>query len=41
VFADAHLDVTDPDPADVAGYATYLDRYRAGLAAERAAAEAL
>jgi len=41
VFADVHLDVTDPDPADVAGYATYLDRYRAGLAAERAAAEAL
>jgi sugar (pentulose or hexulose) kinase len=41
VFGDAHLDVTDPDPADVAGYATYLDRYRAGLAAERAAADAI
>ena len=31
----------DPDPADVAGFATYLDRYRAGLAVERAAVEAL
>ncbi|GIG25672.1 xylulokinase [Cellulomonas denverensis] len=41
VFGAARLDVTDPDPVDVAGYATYLDRYRAGLAAERAAADAL
>ena len=29
--------VVDPDPADVAGFAAYLDRYRAGLAVERAA----
>ncbi|WES63827.1 FGGY-family carbohydrate kinase [Microbacter sp. GSS18] len=41
VFAEAAIEVRDPDPADVAGFATYLDRYRAGLAAERAAVEAL
>ena len=32
---------TEPDAADVAGYATYLDTYRRGLAIERAAVEAL
>ncbi len=39
----ASLDVTTvrPDPADVAGYAAYLERYRAGLAIQRAAAEAI
>ena len=31
----------EPDAADVAGYATYLDTYRRGLAIERAAVEAL
>jgi sugar (pentulose or hexulose) kinase len=31
----------DPDPADVAGFAAYLARYRAGLAVERAAVDAL
>ena len=41
VFADAAIDTVDPDPADVAGFAAYLDRYRAGLAAEAAAVEAL
>ncbi|MFT4280438.1 xylulokinase [Microbacterium sp.] len=41
VFAATALTVADPDPADVAGYAAYLDRYAAGLAAERAAVEAL
>lgn len=41
VFADAELDVVEPDPADVSGYAGYLQRYEAGLAAERAAAAAL
>ncbi|WP_084038871.1 xylulokinase [Demequina sp. NBRC 110053] len=41
VFADAAVSIVDPDPADVAGYATYLDRYRAGLEIERAAASAL
>ena len=41
VFAGADVTVVEPDPADVAGYAAYLDRYRAGLAAELAAVEAL
>jgi len=41
VFAGASLQVADPDPADVAGYAAFLDRYAAGLAAERAAVDAL
>lgn len=40
-FADAEFATADPDPAEVAGYAAYLDRYRAGLAAERAAVTAL
>src|SRR5690606_25445605 len=41
VFADADIRITQPDPADVAGYATYLDRYRAGLADRVAAVAAL
>ena len=41
VFAGAESSTLDPDPADVAGFATYLDRYRAGLAVERAAVTAL
>ncbi|WP_448712545.1 xylulokinase [Microbacterium profundi] len=41
VFADADIRVVDPDQADVAGYATYLDRYRSGLAVEAAAVAAL
>ena len=41
VFADAEFATVEPDPAEVAGYASYLDRYRAGLAAERAAVTAL
>ncbi len=41
VFATASLSVADPDPADVAGFAAYLDRYRAGLAIEAAATTAL
>ena len=41
VFADAAASVHDPDPADVAGFARYLDRYRAGLAVEAAAVTAL
>ncbi|WP_395244295.1 xylulokinase [Agromyces sp. MMS24-K17] len=41
VFADAGFDTVEPDAADVAGFAAYLDRYRAGLAAEAAAVEAL
>jgi sugar (pentulose or hexulose) kinase len=39
VFADAVIDTIDPDPADVAGFAAYLDRYRAGLAVEAAAVQ--
>ncbi|RLK52718.1 sugar (pentulose or hexulose) kinase [Microbacterium telephonicum] len=37
VFADAATVVAEPDPVDVAGFAAYLDRYRAGLAVEAAA----
>ena len=41
VFASAQVATVDPDPADVAGFAAYLDRYRAGLAVEAAAVTAL
>jgi len=41
VFADAEIEVVHPDPADVAGYATWLERYEAGLAVERTATEVL
>ncbi|MGX5680941.1 xylulokinase [Schumannella luteola] len=41
VFRGASLHVIEPYPDDVAGFAAYLDRYRAGLAIERAATEAL
>jgi len=41
VFASASVSVADPDPADVAGFAAYLDRYRAGLAIESAATASL
>ncbi|WP_194396530.1 xylulokinase [Microbacterium atlanticum] len=41
VFAGAAISTADPDPADVAGFASYLDRYRAGLAVEAAAVSAL
>ncbi|MCC2315429.1 xylulokinase [Cellulomonas xiejunii] len=41
VFADAEIEVVAPDPADVAGYATWLERYEAGLAVERTATEVL
>jgi sugar (pentulose or hexulose) kinase len=37
VFAAADIRVVDPLPADAAGFAAYLDRYRAGLAVEAAA----
>ncbi|MGW6129559.1 xylulokinase [Cellulomonas sp. NPDC055163] len=40
IFGDAAADVVEPDPVDVAGYATFLERYVAGLAIERAAVEA-
>ncbi|CAI9410781.1 xylulokinase [Aestuariimicrobium sp. T2.26MG-19.2B] len=41
VFADAALVTHDPDPADVAGFAAHLERYRVGLAVEAAAVKAL
>ncbi|WP_150307615.1 xylulokinase [Planctomonas psychrotolerans] len=41
VFADTEIDTVSPDPADVAGFAAFLDRYSAGLAVERAAVDAL
>lgn len=41
VFAGQAVVDVDPDPADVAGFAAYLERYSAGLAVERAAVEAL
>lgn len=41
VFADSPATSASPDPADVAGFAAYLDRYEAGLAVERAAVSAL
>lgn len=41
VFADAALDVVEPDAGDVAGFSAYLERYGAGLAVERAAVETL
>ncbi|WP_345800330.1 FGGY-family carbohydrate kinase [Microbacterium sp. AZCO] len=41
VFADAAIDVVEPDPEDVPGFAAYLSHYRAGLAVESAAVTAL
>jgi sugar (pentulose or hexulose) kinase len=41
VFATAEIDTVDPDPADLAGFAAYLEQYDAGLAVERAAVSAL
>lgn len=41
VFATAEIETVVPDPADVAGFAAYLERYAAGLAIERAAVTAL
>jgi sugar (pentulose or hexulose) kinase len=41
VFAGADIRIADPEPADVAGFTAYLDRYRAGLAIEAAAVSAL
>jgi sugar (pentulose or hexulose) kinase len=41
VFADAELDVAEPDADDVAGFAAYLERYAAGLAVERAAVSSI
>jgi len=41
VFRGASFTVVGPDADDVAGFSAYLDSYRAGLAIERAAAQAI
>lgn len=41
VFAGAAYRTAEPDAADVAGFEAFMDRYRAGLALERAAGTAL
>ena len=41
VFGGAAFETTEPDRQDVAGFASYLERYRAGLAVESAAVDAL
>lgn len=41
VFAAVPVVVAPPDPADVAGFAVYLDRYRAGMAIEAAATDSI
>lgn len=41
VFRGADFHTVHPDPEDVPGFAAYLARYRAGLAVERAAVQAL
>jgi sugar (pentulose or hexulose) kinase len=41
VFGDAEFETVHPAPQDVAGFAAYLTRYRAGLAVEAAAVQAL
>jgi len=41
VFGGAECMTLEPDKADVAGFAKYIERYKAGLAVERMAAEEL
>jgi sugar (pentulose or hexulose) kinase len=41
VFPSASVTVVQPHPDDLVGFASYLDRYRAGLAIERAAGESI
>ena len=41
VFASAKSTTMMPDAADVAGFSAYVAQYKAGLAAERAAVEAI
>lgn len=41
VFGDIDLEVVEPDPADLAGFRTYLDRYETGLDIERTAVASL
>ena len=39
VFTDAKRATLQPDPAGVAGFQSYLTRYKAALAAQKAAAD--
>ena len=39
VFAGTELETVDPDPADVAGFDAFIERYVAALPVERAAVE--
>lgn len=41
VFADSKAIRVEPDTEDVAGFETFMKRYQAGLAIERAAVESL
>jgi sugar (pentulose or hexulose) kinase len=41
VFAGAKCAAVEPDPADAAGFAAFMERYKASLAVERAAVRAL
>lgn len=41
VFADAKSTTIEPDPEDVKGFQVFIERYKAGLAVERAAVESL
>jgi sugar (pentulose or hexulose) kinase len=41
VFGDSEFETSEPEADDVAGFATYLERYRAGLEVERTAVDVL
>ncbi len=41
VFVDTECSAVEPDSADVTGFAVFMERYKASLAVERAAVEAL
>ena len=41
IFANAESETVEPDPEDVAGYEVFIERYKQGLAIERAAVENL
>ena len=41
VFGDAAVVVAEPEPRDVEGFGAFLERYRAGLAIEQAAVDAI
>ena len=41
IFVNAESETIEPNPEDVAGYEVFIERYKAGLAVERAAVESL